>query len=264
MSVSKPEVPVAAQPKFGAHFDAWNSSSTGHQRAENKIGGSTGWRQSRSMKLSHQFRGGGTGGNRISDQVGAGSKDWDEKAKALIPKEVRERAKVSVGDMLVGRTEMSLGSEEKLMAQRKKEDHLKEQARLNHQTGIFDGLVIYINGSTYPLVSDHKLKHILAENGAKMAIHLGRKQVTHIILGKPSGAHAGAGGGLAGGKMEKEIRRVGGCGVKYVGVEWALESIKAGKRLPETQFSNLKVAAKGQQSVYSMFKKTNSTESTEG
>lgn len=106
------------------------------------------------------------------------------------------------------------------MAQRKKEDHLKEQARLNHQTGIFDGLVIYINGSTYPLVSDHKLKHILAENGAKMAIHLGRKQVTHIILGKPSGAHAGAGGGLAGGKMEKEIRRVGGCGVKYVGVEW--------------------------------------------
>lgn len=105
MSVSKPEVPVAAQPKFGAHFDAWNSSSTGHQRAENKIGGSTGWRQSRSMKLSHQFRGGGTGGNRISDQVGAGSKDWDEKAKALIPKEVRERAKVSVGDMLVGRTE---------------------------------------------------------------------------------------------------------------------------------------------------------------
>lgn len=43
----------------------------------------------------------------------------------------------------------------------------------------------------------------------------------------------------------------------------ALESIKAGKRIPETQFSNLKVAAKGQQSVYGMFKKTSSTASSE-
>jgi hypothetical protein len=36
-----------------------------------------------------------------------------------------------------------------------------------------------------------------------------------------------------------------------------LESLKLGKRLPETQFTNLKLAAKGQQSVYGMFKKTN-------
>jgi hypothetical protein len=54
------------------------------------------------MKLSHQFKSGGTGGKRISDTVGAGSEDWDEKAKALIPKDVRERAKVSVEDMLMG------------------------------------------------------------------------------------------------------------------------------------------------------------------
>lgn len=39
----------------------------------------------------------------MSDQVGAGSNDWDEKAKALIPKDVRERAKVSVKDMLTGK-----------------------------------------------------------------------------------------------------------------------------------------------------------------
>jgi len=55
------------------------------------------------MKLSHQFKSGNGGGKRISDQVGAGSEDWDEKANALIRKEVRERAKVSVEDMLVGR-----------------------------------------------------------------------------------------------------------------------------------------------------------------
>lgn len=35
--------------------------------------------------------------------------------------------------------------------------------------------------------------------------------------------------------------------------------MKAGKRLPEAQFSNLKIAAKGQQSVYGMFKMSSST-----
>ena len=115
---------------------------------------------------------------------------------------------------------VALTSEEKLMAQREKEDDLKEQEKLNKQKGVFDGLVIYINGSTHPLVSDHKLKHLLAENGARMSLHLGRRQVTHVILGTPAGAGTGAGGGLSGTKIEKEIRRVGGCGVKYVGVEW--------------------------------------------
>ena len=38
-----------------------------------------------------------------------------------------------------------------------------------------------------------------------------------------------------------------------------LESLKAGKRLSETPFSNLKVAPKGQKSVYALFQKTNST-----
>lgn len=33
-----------------------------------------------------------------------------------------------------------------------------------------------------------------------------------------------------------------------------LESIKAGKRLPETRFSNLSTAAKGQKSVYEAFR----------
>jgi hypothetical protein len=101
MLPQKSTVPLAAKPKYGDYFDAWNSSSTGHQRAENKLGGSTGWRQSRAMKLSHQFKSGGTGGKRISDKVGAGSEDWDENAKAIIHKHVRERAKFNVGDMLM-------------------------------------------------------------------------------------------------------------------------------------------------------------------
>ncbi|KAF7858772.1 uncharacterized protein EAF02_011096 [Botrytis sinoallii] len=258
MAPPKPQIPPAAKPVFGAHFDAWNSSATGHQRAENKIGGSTGWRESRASKLGHQFKSGGTGGKRISDKVGAGSEDWDEKANALIPKEVKARARRSVSDMLVGKPGLPMSAEERLMEMRKLEDETKveEDDLARKSRGIFDELVIYINGSTYPMVSDHKLKQLLAENGARMSMHLGRRRVTHVILGKPSAVGSGAGGGLAGGKLEKEIRRIGGCGVKYVGVEWVLESIKAGKRLSETRFSNLKVAPKGQRSVYGMFKNT--------
>lgn len=89
-------------------------------------------------------------------------------------------------------------------------------------TSIFTGITVLINGSTYPLVSDHKLKYLLIQHGARVAISLGRKKVTHVILGRENGSVSGkgVGGGLAGGKIEKEIRRVGGKGVKFVGVEW--------------------------------------------
>ena len=47
---------------------------------------------------------------------------------------------------------------------------------------------------------------------------------------------------------------MGGNGVKYVGVEWVLESVKAGKRLGEAGFSNLSTAPAGVRSVYGIFK----------
>lgn len=47
------------------------------------------------------------------------------------------------------------------------------------------------------------------------------------------------------------------------GVIRILESIKAGKRLPEAQFSNLSIAPKNQKSVYGMFKKANSKSDSE-
>ena len=43
-----------------------------------------------------------------------------------------------------------------------------------------------------------------------------------------------------------------------------LESIKAGKRLPEAQFSNISIAGKNQRSVYGMFKKTDPKSHLEG
>ena len=88
---------------------------------------------------------------------------------------------------------------------------------------IFAHLTIYINGSTMPLVSDHRLKQLLTTHGARMSIALGRRSVTHVILGKAnSGVGKGAGGGLAGSKIEKEILRRGARGntVRYVTVEW--------------------------------------------
>ena len=85
---------VAASPR--TFFDPWNSSSTGHQRAENRLSGSTSWRQSRSLKLTEQYKGGLTGGNRLADTVGAGSDEfgtdgrkpnggWEKGAKGLRP-----------------------------------------------------------------------------------------------------------------------------------------------------------------------------------
>lgn len=88
---------------------------------------------------------------------------------------------------------------------------------------ILTGATIYINGSTMPLISDHKLKHLLVSHGAKLSLVLSRS-VTHIIIGRPNSPHSvgaskGAGGGLAAGKLQKEIERCG-RGVKVVGVEW--------------------------------------------
>ncbi|KAL5001235.1 hypothetical protein BDV10DRAFT_182475 [Aspergillus recurvatus] len=106
------------------------------------------------------------------------------------------------------------------------------------ESTILHGVTTYINGKTAPLVSDHKLKSLLVAHGATLALSFSRR-VTHIIIGKPNAGpgHGGAGGGLAAGKIQKEMARGGWRGMRIVGVEWVLESIKAGKRLPETRFA---------------------------
>lgn len=129
---------------------------------------------------------------------------------------------------------------------------IADEALSTSEKQLFRGLCFYINGSTAPTISDHKLKRLLASHGASTSFMLGRRSVTHVILGRSG--EGGAGGGLAGGKLQREIARVGGKGIKYVGVEWVVESVRAGKRLLEAGFSNLHVAPAGQRSVYGMFK----------
>ncbi|KAL4918222.1 hypothetical protein BDW62DRAFT_201090 [Aspergillus aurantiobrunneus] len=106
------------------------------------------------------------------------------------------------------------------------------------ESTILRGTTIYINGQTAPLISDHKLKGLLVAHGAALSLSLTRR-VTHVIIGKPNSGpgRGGAGGGLAAGKIQKEIQRGGWRGMRIVGVKWALESIKSGIRLPETRFA---------------------------
>lgn len=129
----------------------------------------------------------------------------------------------------------------------------REKKRLKR--GVFQDLAFYINGSTGPLVSDHRLKQILSENGGRVSLGLARRSVTHVIVGRPNGKVGGAGGGLSGSKIEKEIQRVRGCGVKFVNVEWVLDSLGAGKKLPEHKYEGVKTAPRGVSSVVGMFKK---------
>lgn len=261
--------PTSAGLPIRTFFDPWNSSSTGHQKAENRLSGSTSWRESRNLKLREQYRGGlGGGAARVADAVGAGSEnfgkdgrkansDWESGAKGLRgagQKSLREVWGASKAVKAVTKLQhIKLQSEARvlirpgetsIMASSRAPDweqdvnhtvqardtssscepfskHAEEQVMqdANQTKRIFEGLCFYLNGSTAPAVSDHKLKQLLAERGANMSIALGRRSVTHVILGTPN-SHRGSGGGLAASKLQKEMTRIGGKGVKFVSVDW--------------------------------------------
>lgn len=217
MAPPHPDIPPAAEPARKI-FDRWNSSSTGlvnfgsrfpnfsntdpelyhrHQRAENRLAGGTSWRASRTIKLAYQFNAGAGGGKRLYDTVGAGSKDfgkdgrkenggWEKGAPGL-----REDGWQDVRGLLGHRSASSPTGK----AQQKQHPTEEAEVECRAKTQIFRDLCVYINGSTAPMVSDHKLKQLLAQHGARVSIALGRRSVTHVILGTPNGATGGAGGG---------------------------------------------------------------------
>ena len=276
-------------------FDPFNSSSTGHQRAEAKIAGSTSWRESRSYKLSHQFKdiSGGGGNQHLSDLVGAGSRDfgkdghkengdWEPGAPGL-----REQGWQDIRGLMGGirkRSSEGLGDDD-VHAERKRQksqpveevpypeahspskESLKREVRGDTASTddqsqseaseqlpqIFRGLTIYLNGSTAPLISDHKLKQLFAQHGGGASISLGRRTVTHVIIGEKCG------GGLASGKIQKEVKTVGGKGIKFVTAQWLLDSVEKGIRQPEARYTpnnlNSRIGGSGQGSVRSMFTK---------
>lgn len=302
---------TAALPKH-RFFDPWNSASTGHQDADNRLSRSTAWRESRSTKLQSQFAAGlaSGGGKRPYDTVGAGGPEfgqdgrtetgWDDSVQAWRGRQgvgrdqgnigtwvdstgkggtekdpEKERAKLVKGPEEVKggygckRVKLSSGrpasvrktikspsrpandipppsaqqpprtpppvdsapasssgtpkTSPKPSVDNDADAPSKEPPLPEQPPQIFAQLSIYINGTTMPLVSDHKLRHLLTTHGAHMSIALGRRTVTHVILGKPNGGVGkGAGGGLAGSKIEKEVLRRGGSGngIRYVSVDW--------------------------------------------
>lgn len=269
----KPSPKATVEPHNHLLFDAWNSASTGHQRAENPYSGTTAWRETRSRKLSSQFRSGDCLPNRSeTQQSGTGKGEW----KWVSDEDVR-RSQLGVRDirnyMGVGKRKADTGAGEN--HKKAKGDDAKENSlptippdsqqdptdskldisshthntpkpypldtksttssststpRSSDQSPkqksiIFNGTTIYINGSTLPQISDHKLKHLLVSHGANISINMARKSVTHVIVGQPNtGAGLGAGGGLAARKFQQEIARGGWKGVKVVSVEWYVSS----------------------------------------
>lgn len=259
-------------------FDAWNSSSTGHQRAENRLSGSTSWRDSRSLKLGEQFSSGSGGGKRVADTVGAGSEDfgkdgrlenggWERGAKGL-----RKGGQMSLHEAFGVRKEgVERSGSEKVEAEKEDDrglllgvegevQEIEEVQQEPKRPQIFRDLTIYVNGSTAPTISDHHLKRLLVTHGARVSIALGRRTVTHVILGRPNGTPvgSGSGGGLAASKIQKEIRSKVGSTVKFVTVEWVIESIKQGKRAYEGRFEALRLAPKGTGNLVGMFAKAKS------
>ena len=306
MPTPHPPLPPPPEPTR-VFFDPFNSSSTGHQRAQNGLSGSTSWCASRTYKLAHQLRdqSGRGGGQHLSDLVGAGSEnfgkdgwlengDWAPGAPGLRDKGWRDIREVMGAKERKNRDSDSAGgSEEERSSKKLKRDGSVDGDRLKYWQGklstdktlistkdfnpalrvklpppstptepatatpdtppkppppqIFAGLNIYLNGSTAPLVSDHKLKQLLAQHGANVSIALGRKTVTHVILGET--------GSLAASKVQKEVARTRGRAVKFVCARWVLDSIEKGKRQSEATYQPLSLAMKGQRSVLGAFGK---------
>jgi len=282
-----PSLPKAPQPTK-VFFDPFNSSATGHQRAENRLSGSTSWRDSRKYKLGHQFkdRTGGGGQKHVSDLVGAGSegfgKDgrkenggWEAGAPGL-----REKGWQDIRGILGSSRKQPSGSMESDVVEKKRRVNSEPAATRTMASGtattstqvpdstspdgggsgedkeppqIFRGLTMYLNGSTMPLVSDHRLKQLWVQHGGDASIALGRRTVTHVILGEK-----GAGGGLAATKIQKENTTVRGKGIKYVSAQWVLDSVGKGIRQPESRYVSSdvknKLGGSGQASVATLFR----------
>lgn len=270
-------------------FDPFNSSATGHQRAENRLSGSTSWRDSRKHKLGHQFkdRTGGGGQKHVSDLVGAGSVsfgkdgrkengDWKGGAPGL-----REKGWQDIQGILGSSRKRSSGSMESDVVEKRRRVNSEPTSTKTMASGTtttatqlpdstppeggdseeedkeppqtFRGLTMYLNGSTMPLVSDHRLKQLWVQHGGDVSIALGRRTVTHVILGEK-----GAGGGLAATKIQKENTTVRGKGIKYVSAQWVLDSVEKGIRQPESRYVSSgvknKLGGSRQASVATLFR----------
>jgi len=187
-----------SQPKLKQlRIDTYSSSSTGHQVGSG-ISKPASWHRSRNSKLQKQFR---------------------EATPTIIAAAISRASKLGVKKKKE-EEEQDGGKEEK----KKGEEAGVEVVEREKKKTIFAGCTVYVNGSTAPLISDVELKRVLVANGAVVTTVMSRKRVSHVVLAKPvdglGSGGGGIGGGLAAGKLQKEILTKKGNGVRYVRVEW--------------------------------------------
>ena len=93
----------------------------------------------------------------------------------------------------------------------------KEKEEKEEEEGvvkIFAGCSVYVNGSTAPKISDVELKRLLCRHGARVSPMLWKTTTTHVVLSD------GPGGGLAAGKLQREMMGKKLGNMKYVTVQW--------------------------------------------
>lgn len=223
MPPTKPPTPSAVAPITSRHkrsaklhqqpLEFYNTTSTGHQQGSG-VSKPTSWRVHRQGKINQQFRA----------------------RHPLAPAPAAQNTGSS-GSTAAAKTVTSTPADP-----------------FAKKRPIFASCSIYISGSTSPTISDHRLKQLLSQNGAHICNIISRKTTTHVIVGNRGVIGAGAGGGLAAGKLQKEIgvRKPGQCGVKYVNVKWATESLSADKRLSEAGYKVVETREGGQRMIAGM------------
>lgn len=247
-----PQPQPLPQPQNYTLFDPWNSSSTGHQRAESPSNNAQ-WRRLRTDKLAHQFdqRRNSTGECPVPASSATATGCRDIRSYFGVGKRKRKRPLVDIDT----NAEIDIEKNTKRTCPNPPVQGSKDAAhvRESEMPKIFTGTSIYINGSTAPTISDHRLKHLLVSHGAALSLWLARRTVTHVVVGRPvspspattasvsNAGGAGAGGGLAAGKLQKEIER---CGrqVKVVCVEWLVSSFLMLLRTDTRLVGHLKVS----------------------
>ncbi|OGM41855.1 hypothetical protein ABOM_010149 [Aspergillus bombycis] len=246
-------------------FDPWNSSATGHQRADSSTG--TAWRRTREEKLAQQFSS-ASGDCTDSPRDGTSHRNKAEKGEWVWSYTSRaEESRDDAAGQRDIRSMMRVGKRSRDVSDSGKDRDSKllkgskvaglvvnaspgSLDQLSSSSSSLSSLSTEVKEHLPSTVSDHYLKRLLTMHGAAISLSLSRK-VSHVIVAKPNtGRGMGAGGGLAASKLQKEISRGGWKGIKVVFVEWALESIEAGKRLSEARFA-MDIMPKGQRSVLS-------------
>ncbi|SCV71480.1 BQ2448_3068 [Microbotryum intermedium] len=92
------------------------------------------------------------------------------------------------------------------------------------ESDLFKGLVFYINGLTGKSITNQQLKRLIYENGGTMKL-VESAAVTHAFVSN-----------LSASKLHRILTKK--CNrLKYVTVQWAIESVRCGKRLREAEFA---------------------------